>query len=80
MRARRVLAAAATKISSRLKWFFLRPQNADGERARTERRDERRRSPPSLLALPSGPGQDTEESGAVEEARFPACARAGIGR
>ena len=47
VRARRVLAAAATKISSRLKWFFLRPQNADGERARTERRGERRRSPPS---------------------------------
>ena len=81
MRARRVLAvAAATKISSRLKWFFLRPQNADGERARTERRDERRRSSPPLLALPSGPDQDTEESEEVEEARFPARARAGIGR
>ena len=33
-----------------------------------------------VLTLPSGPDQDTEESGAVEEARFPASARAGIGR
>ena len=52
VRARRVLAAAATKISSRLKWFFLRPQNADGERARTERRGEWRRSPPLRTRSP----------------------------